>query len=168
MNPIWSHLHFSHKFCSLFEGSDEKSSFLNALGFFLAELATKELEAAEGCFRAGQRISLFSPRERDQYNYSKCTIIVRLMEFATVVLVKCQQDFWKVKDYLMHIFGFVDIYGHLVSVLVSNKTKLSVLPGKYMYITSKSLTIPPCNHKLHVFLGRIKCQKSVKCIPLSI
>lgn len=135
------------------------------MGFFLAELATKELEAAEGCFRAGQRISLFSPRERDQYNYSKCTIIVRLMEFATVVLVKCQQDFWKVKDYFTYIFGFVDIYGQLVSLLVSNKTKLSVLPGKYMYITSKSLTIPPCNHKLHVFLGEDNVSEKCKMYP---
>ncbi|KAK6293153.1 hypothetical protein J4Q44_G00366540 [Coregonus suidteri] len=90
-------------------GSDEKSSFLNALGFFLAELATKELEAAEGCFRAGQRISLFSPRERDQYNYSKCTIIVRLMEFATVVLVKCQQDFWKLLEKDLFDSAFLEL-----------------------------------------------------------
>ncbi|KAL1006455.1 hypothetical protein UPYG_G00072620 [Umbra pygmaea] len=79
-------------------GSGENSSFFKAVSFFLAQLATQELEAAEGCFSVGQRVALFSPRERDQYSYSKCTIIVRLMEFATVVLVKCQQDFWKLLE----------------------------------------------------------------------
>uniref|UniRef100_A0A3P9A875 DNA-dependent protein kinase catalytic subunit n=1 Tax=Esox lucius TaxID=8010 RepID=A0A3P9A875_ESOLU len=90
-------------------GSDEKSSFLSALSFFLAELATRELEAAEGCFSVGQRNALFSPRERDQYNYSKCTIIVRLMEFAAAVLVKCQQDFWKLLEKDLFDSAFLEL-----------------------------------------------------------
>uniref|UniRef100_A0A3B4ZYV0 DNA-dependent protein kinase catalytic subunit n=1 Tax=Stegastes partitus TaxID=144197 RepID=A0A3B4ZYV0_9TELE len=78
-----------------FKGSKDKSSFLKALHFFLTELATHELGAAESCFSLGERTSHFSPREVDQYNYSKCTIMVRLLEFASMILVKGDQELWK-------------------------------------------------------------------------
>ncbi|XP_022045230.2 DNA-dependent protein kinase catalytic subunit [Acanthochromis polyacanthus] len=86
--------------------SKDKSSFLKALHFFLTELATHELGAAESCFSLGERTSHFSPREVDQYNYSKCTIIVRLLEFASMILVKGDQEFWKhlEQDILCSVF----------------------------------------------------------------
>lgn len=62
----------------------------------MTELATHDLAAAESCFPVGVRSSHFSPREVDQYNYSKCTIIVRLLEFVTMILTKGDKDFWKV------------------------------------------------------------------------
>uniref|UniRef100_A0A667XYC1 DNA-dependent protein kinase catalytic subunit n=1 Tax=Myripristis murdjan TaxID=586833 RepID=A0A667XYC1_9TELE len=83
----------------------EKPSFLKAVGFFLTELATHGLEAAESCFPMGQQTSHFSPREIDQYNYSKCTIIVRLMEFTTMILVKCDEHMWKLLE--QDVFGSV-------------------------------------------------------------
>lgn len=64
--------------------------------FFLTELATQELAAAESCFLLGEKTSHFSPREVDQYNFSKCTIIVRLLDFALMILVKGDQELWKV------------------------------------------------------------------------
>lgn len=64
--------------------------------FFLTELATHELAAAESCFHHGEKMSHFSPREVDQYNFSKCTIIVRLLEFGTMVLVKGDEELLKV------------------------------------------------------------------------
>lgn len=85
-----------------FQGSKDKSSFLKAAHYFLTELATHELAAAESCFTRGEKSSHFSPREVDQYNYSKCTIIVRLLEFATMILVKGDQEFWKVSLNLRH------------------------------------------------------------------
>uniref|UniRef100_A0A3B5QIU8 DNA-dependent protein kinase catalytic subunit n=1 Tax=Xiphophorus maculatus TaxID=8083 RepID=A0A3B5QIU8_XIPMA len=66
--------------------SKDKSSFLKATHFFLMELASRGLAAAESCFGRGERMSHFSPREVDQYNYSKCTITVRLLEFASMIL----------------------------------------------------------------------------------
>ncbi|XP_039982420.1 DNA-dependent protein kinase catalytic subunit isoform X2 [Xiphias gladius] len=78
--------------------SKDKSSFLKAAHYFLTELATHELAAAESCFTRGEKSSHFSPREVDQYNYSKCTIIVRLLEFATMILVKGDQEFWKLLE----------------------------------------------------------------------
>ncbi|XP_041824461.1 DNA-dependent protein kinase catalytic subunit [Melanotaenia boesemani] len=76
-------------------GSKDKSSFLKATHFFLTELAAHDLPAAEGCFPVGDGMSHFSPREVDQYNYSKCSIIVRLLEFSSMILVRGDQDFWK-------------------------------------------------------------------------
>uniref|UniRef100_A0A8C5FRE6 DNA-dependent protein kinase catalytic subunit n=1 Tax=Gadus morhua TaxID=8049 RepID=A0A8C5FRE6_GADMO len=79
-------------------GSGEQSSFREAIRFFLTELATQELSAAEGCFAVGQKGSVFSPREVEQYHYSKGTIIVRLLEFASMVLLKCDQALWKLLE----------------------------------------------------------------------
>uniref|UniRef100_A0A3Q2XVH6 DNA-dependent protein kinase catalytic subunit n=1 Tax=Hippocampus comes TaxID=109280 RepID=A0A3Q2XVH6_HIPCM len=73
-----SHLYF------LPQDSKEESRFLQAVRFFLTELATQELSAAESCFHRGQTNAHFSPIEVEQYNYSKCTIIVRLLEFTTM------------------------------------------------------------------------------------
>ncbi|KAI4886986.1 hypothetical protein NFI96_023481, partial [Prochilodus magdalenae] len=79
--------------------SREKSNFLPAIRFFLTELAVKDLKAASACFKVSDSASPhFSPRERELYNYSKCTIIVRLLEFSTMVLLKCQQDLWKLLE----------------------------------------------------------------------
>lgn len=93
----WPCSHISENIFSLhsLETKDE-SSFLRAVNFFLTELATRDLSAAESCFPHGGRTSHFSPSEVEQYNYSKCTIIVRLLEFATMILVKGGQEFWKV------------------------------------------------------------------------
>ncbi|XP_031440254.1 DNA-dependent protein kinase catalytic subunit [Clupea harengus] len=79
-------------------GSEEKSSFLLAVQFFLTELAGQDLEAAERCFHTVAPTSLYSPRERELYAYSKCTVIVRLLEFTCMVLGKCQQDTWKLLE----------------------------------------------------------------------
>uniref|UniRef100_A0A3Q3GYS0 DNA-dependent protein kinase catalytic subunit n=1 Tax=Labrus bergylta TaxID=56723 RepID=A0A3Q3GYS0_9LABR len=70
------------------DSTDKNSSFLKAVSFFLSELSTRDLSAAESCFPVGEKTSHFSPREVDQYNFSKCTIIVRLLEFTAMILVK--------------------------------------------------------------------------------
>lgn len=78
------------------QGTKDESSFLKAIHFFLTELVTQDLAAAQSCFPVHERVSHFSPREVDQYNYSKCTITVRLLEFATMVLVKGDKELLKV------------------------------------------------------------------------
>ncbi|XP_062235399.1 DNA-dependent protein kinase catalytic subunit [Platichthys flesus] len=94
--------------------SKDESSFLKATNFFLSELATHELAAAESCFPLGRRSTHFSPREVDQYNYSKGTIIVRLLEFATMILVKGDQEFWK---FLEQNF-FCEVFFELTALVV--------------------------------------------------
>ncbi|XP_047423865.1 DNA-dependent protein kinase catalytic subunit isoform X2 [Mugil cephalus] len=78
--------------------SKDESCFLEAVHFFLTELATHELAAAESCFPLGEKSSHFSPGEVDQYNYSKCTIIVRLLEFASMILDRGDKEFWKLLE----------------------------------------------------------------------
>ncbi|XP_051625579.1 DNA-dependent protein kinase catalytic subunit isoform X2 [Manacus candei] len=79
-------------------GVNETSSFLEAVQFFLETIALHDIHAAEQCFDCSSKGSMFSPQERDVYNYSKCTIIVRIMEFVTTILELCQQDFWKLLE----------------------------------------------------------------------
>lgn len=80
-------------------GTGEKSSFLPALRFFLTELSMQDVQAARACYKLGNAgQSLFSPRETEQYNYNKCSIIVRILEFSTMVLQKCPQDLWKIME----------------------------------------------------------------------
>ncbi|KAJ7402013.1 hypothetical protein BTVI_90061 [Pitangus sulphuratus] len=79
-------------------GVNESSSFLKAVQFFLETIALHDIHAAEQCFDCSSKGNTFSPQERDMYNYSKCTIIVRIMEFVTTILELCQQDFWKLLE----------------------------------------------------------------------
>ncbi|KAK2527806.1 Prkdc [Columba livia] len=79
-------------------GVDERSSFLEAVQFFLETIALHDIHAAEKYFDCSSKGSTFSPQEKDVYNYSKCTIIVRIMEFVTMILETCQQDFWKLLE----------------------------------------------------------------------
>ncbi|KAM9332600.1 DNA-dependent protein kinase catalytic subunit [Pholidichthys leucotaenia] len=78
--------------------SKDKSVFLKAVHFFLTELATSDLTAAESCFSVSEKTSHFSPREADQYSFSKCTIIVRLLEFTTMILLKGDKEVWKLLE----------------------------------------------------------------------
>uniref|UniRef100_H3B272 DNA-dependent protein kinase catalytic subunit n=1 Tax=Latimeria chalumnae TaxID=7897 RepID=H3B272_LATCH len=79
-------------------GTTSVSGFLRAVEFFLTRLATQDITAAEQCFTAGSKDTMFSPREREDYSYSKCTIIVRILTFVSMVLEKCQPDLWKVLE----------------------------------------------------------------------
>ncbi|XP_075444614.1 LOW QUALITY PROTEIN: DNA-dependent protein kinase catalytic subunit [Ascaphus truei] len=75
-----------------------RSSFLKALDFFIRNLSMKDIVAAEGCFTTGSKGNIFSPQEREEYNYSKCTIIVRILEFVTMIVDTCQQDLCKILE----------------------------------------------------------------------
>ncbi|OXB75109.1 UNVERIFIED_CONTAM: hypothetical protein H355_003187 [Colinus virginianus] len=90
-------------------GVNERSSFLEAVDFFLETIALHDIHAAEQCFDCRSRGNVFSPQEREMYNYSKCTIIVRIMEFVTMILETCQQDFWKLLEKELLNANFVEL-----------------------------------------------------------
>ncbi|KAM8966776.1 DNA-dependent protein kinase catalytic subunit [Pelodytes ibericus] len=75
-----------------------KSSFLRSSQFFIQHLSKDDIIAAQNCFTTGLKVNVFSPQEREEYNYSKCTIIVRIIEFVTMIMETCEQDFWKVLE----------------------------------------------------------------------
>ncbi|XP_068603907.1 DNA-dependent protein kinase catalytic subunit [Brachionichthys hirsutus] len=89
--------------------SKEKSCFLKAVSFFLTELAAWDLAAAESCFPHGGKTPHFSPREVDQYNFSKCSITVRLLEFTKMILTKADQEFWKLLEQDIFVPGYFDL-----------------------------------------------------------
>ncbi|KAM9024210.1 DNA-dependent protein kinase catalytic subunit [Ara ararauna] len=90
-------------------GINARSSFLEAVQFFLETIALHDINAAEQCFDCRSKGSMFSPQERDTYNYSKCTIIVRIMEFVTMILETSQQDFWKLLEKGLLNANFIEL-----------------------------------------------------------
>ncbi|XP_062426360.1 DNA-dependent protein kinase catalytic subunit [Rhea pennata] len=90
-------------------GKNERSSFLKAVQFFLETIALHDIQAAEQCFDCSSKGSMFSPQEREVYDYSKCTIIVRIMDFVTMILESCQQDFWKLLEKELLNASFIEL-----------------------------------------------------------
>ncbi|KAI8501204.1 hypothetical protein Bbelb_212990, partial [Branchiostoma belcheri] len=91
---------FGQRFLSpsdVLSGSGKKPSQLfTALEFFLTKLALSDIDAAARCFESHGAATLFTPRETEDYNYGKCTVIVRIMDFFTVLLGAFPQDAYKV------------------------------------------------------------------------
>ncbi|XP_048363545.1 DNA-dependent protein kinase catalytic subunit isoform X2 [Sphaerodactylus townsendi] len=75
-----------------------ESSFMTSLTFFLEKIALHDVSGAEQCFNTVSKGNVFSPQEKEDYNYSKCTIIVRIMVFVSTILETCRQDFWKLLE----------------------------------------------------------------------
>ncbi|XP_073085590.1 DNA-dependent protein kinase catalytic subunit isoform X1 [Manis javanica] len=75
-------------------GAEPQSSLWKAVAFFLGSIAMHDISAAEKCFGTGATGTKPSPQERERYNYSKCTVVVRIMEFTTTLLSTCPEA-WK-------------------------------------------------------------------------
>lgn len=78
-----------------FLGTETQSSLWEAVAFFLESIALHNSVAAEKCFGTGAAGYRPSPQEEEKYNYSKCTIAVRIMEFTTTLL-NIHSEGWKV------------------------------------------------------------------------
>ncbi|KAH0617728.1 hypothetical protein JD844_016251 [Phrynosoma platyrhinos] len=78
--------------------TDVGSSFLTSVEFFLGKIALYDMSGAEQCFSTGSKGNIFSPQEREEYNYRKCTIVVRIMVFVSMILDMRQQDYWKLLE----------------------------------------------------------------------
>ncbi|XP_058131499.1 DNA-dependent protein kinase catalytic subunit [Dasypus novemcinctus] len=68
-------------------GTAAQSSLLKAVAFFVESISMHDITAAEKCFGTGATGNTPSPQEREGYNYSKCTVVVRIMEFTTTLLI---------------------------------------------------------------------------------
>lgn len=65
------------------------------MAFFLESIALHDITAAQRCFGMGTTGDRPSPQEGDRYSYSKCTVVVRVLEFSTTLL-GARPDGWKV------------------------------------------------------------------------
>lgn len=84
----------------LFLGTETQTSLLKSVAFFLESIATCDARAVEQCFCTGVSTGPPSPQEEEKYNYSKCTILVRIMEFTTTLL-NASPEVCKVGSYLL-------------------------------------------------------------------
>ncbi|GAB1300036.1 DNA-dependent protein kinase catalytic subunit [Apodemus speciosus] len=75
----------------LAEGTEVQSSLLRSVGFFLESIATCDARAVEQHFGTGVTGPI-SLQEEEKYNYSKCTVLVRIMEFTTTLLITSPED----------------------------------------------------------------------------
>ncbi|XP_008051625.2 DNA-dependent protein kinase catalytic subunit [Carlito syrichta] len=130
-------------------GTEAQSSLLKSVAFFLENIAMQDITAVEKCFGIGAAGSRPSPQEGEKYNYSKCTVVVRIMEFTTTLLNTFPEG-WKLleKDLcntnLMELLvktlcepvgvgfnvGDVQVMNHLPSVCVNLMKALKKSPYK--------------------------------------
>ncbi|KAM9626909.1 DNA-dependent protein kinase catalytic subunit isoform 2-T2 [Trichechus inunguis] len=142
-------------------GTEAQSSLLKAVAFFLEKLAMHDITAAEQCFGSSATRDIPSPQEREGYSYSKCTVVVRIMEFTTMLL-NTSPEGWKLleKDLLNTSFvklvvqtlcepvsvgfniGDVQVKDHLPGVCVNLMAALKKLPCKHVLETHLQEKIP--------------------------
>ncbi|XP_060054547.1 DNA-dependent protein kinase catalytic subunit-like [Erinaceus europaeus] len=96
-------------------GIKAHSSLWEAVAFFLENISMHDITAAEKCFGTGATGIKVSPQEEEKYNYSKCTVVVRIMEFATTLL-STSPDIWKLLEKDL-------INTHLMTLLVKTVCK---------------------------------------------
>ncbi|XP_014388389.1 PREDICTED: uncharacterized protein LOC106724666, partial [Myotis brandtii] len=78
-------------------GTETQSSLWKAVTFFLESIAMHDTMAATKSFGPGITDNRLSPQEEERYNYSKCTIVVRIMEFTTTLL-RLYPEGWKLLE----------------------------------------------------------------------
>ncbi|KAK3580733.1 hypothetical protein CHS0354_005741 [Potamilus streckersoni] len=64
--------------------------------YFLGNVALKDLDSVTKLFPVGTMAGTFTPKEIEDFNRTKCTVIVRLLNFLTVLIGKYQKDAVKV------------------------------------------------------------------------
>ncbi|KAL3877683.1 hypothetical protein ACJMK2_035352, partial [Sinanodonta woodiana] len=64
--------------------------------YFLENVALKDIDSVTKLFPASTAADTFTPKEIEDFNRTKCTVIVRLLNFLTVLIGKYQKDAFKV------------------------------------------------------------------------
>ncbi|XP_070581112.1 DNA-dependent protein kinase catalytic subunit-like [Ptychodera flava] len=64
----------------------KQSNLFKSLDFFMTKLSLEDIFSAAKCFKSTMTGAVFTPREVEDYNKAKCTVIVRLIDFLTVLL----------------------------------------------------------------------------------
>ena len=117
-------------FMSFFLGPDTQSSLWKAVAFFLESIALQDISAAEKCFGARAAGERPSPQEGERYNYSKCTAVVRVLEFCTTLLGISTDAAWKVGS--RPGFLLLDLAGPLLWCFWPSQTVCCY--GNYLFI----------------------------------
>ncbi|MEJ1281700.1 protein kinase DNA activated catalytic polypeptide [Cricetulus griseus] len=79
-------------------GTKTQSSLLKSVAFFLESIATHDARAVEQRFGTGVTTGPPSLQEEEKYNYSKCTVLVRIVDFTTTLLNASPEVFKLLED----------------------------------------------------------------------
>ncbi len=67
------------------DAARKPSSLSQSIQYFISNIAMSDLKTISSHI-GGASHHIFTPREEEQFNHSKCTVAVRLMDFLTVLL----------------------------------------------------------------------------------
>ncbi len=73
------------------------SCLFRSLEFFITKLALAGIEAAILCYSSSTPFSVHTPREVEEYNRTKGTVIRGLLKFTTVLLSKHTKEAFSVR-----------------------------------------------------------------------
>ncbi|XP_035828316.1 DNA-dependent protein kinase catalytic subunit [Aplysia californica] len=80
----------------LFTGKgSEMSCMFKSLEFFLRSVAFQDIEGVSKLF-SSSKVTVFTPWEKDEFNRMKCTVIIRLWNFLSILLARHSQEVLKV------------------------------------------------------------------------
>ena len=73
--------------------ADKKGTVVfRAINHFIEKLALEDIEAAAKLFDKKLETTVFTPREVDEYNKAKCTVIVRIFNFICTMLAGSNRE----------------------------------------------------------------------------
>ena len=85
-----------HHAVALKSANYKQSHLFQSLNFFVSTLSLHGIEAAARCFDS-QYSSVYTPREVEEYNNVKCTVILKLLRFLSVLLKFYPQEAFDVR-----------------------------------------------------------------------
>ena len=80
------------------KASDKPSCLLQILEFFITQLSLRGIDAATQCY-ATSYSSVHTPREEEEYNRAKCTVVLRVLKFTAVLLTQHPKEVFSVSTH---------------------------------------------------------------------
>ncbi|XP_061175418.1 DNA-dependent protein kinase catalytic subunit-like [Saccostrea echinata] len=73
----------------IFQGGGQKQSKLfQAMQHFLSKIVMKDVDEVAGMFPHEPLTDVYTPKERDEYNRTKCTAVVRTLDFFCILVAR--------------------------------------------------------------------------------
>ena len=88
--------HFSVRIAKPRKSHEKPSNLFQSLEFFVSTLALHGIEAAVSCFDSSLS-TVHTPREVEEYNRVKCSLVLHLLTFASILLEKHTKQAFSVR-----------------------------------------------------------------------
>ena len=85
--PLCGYTSFSLFLAKPRKSNEKPSNLFQSLEFFLSNLALHDIEAAVKCFDSSLS-TIHTPREIEDYNRVKCSLVLQLLNFVSILLDK--------------------------------------------------------------------------------